>query len=117
MGPFRAFTIKDKFNSNGKESYSFKNLTGTRTSYSWDMFLAYCTTTFQLCIMQLLLALMSCKANILILFLETACPGMRSFGLVRGVRWSRGTRVLGRFMGYLDPNPDVGLVFSCEFQK
>lgn len=35
--------------------------------------------------MQLLLALMNYKTNILILFLETVCPGMHSFELVRGV--------------------------------
>lgn len=90
FGLSRAFIIKDKFSCDGKESCPLETLPGNCTLCSWDMFLTHCTTTFQLCIMQLLLALMSYKAHILILFLETGCPGMHSFGLVWGVRWSRG---------------------------
>lgn len=86
MAPFRAFT---KINSAVmiRTDTSLKTLTGNHTSYSY---LAYSTTTFQLCVMQLLLALMNYKANVLILFLETVCLGMHSFELVRGVGWSRG---------------------------
>lgn len=73
-----------------RKATHLKTLAGNRTSYSWDTFLTYCTTTFQVCVMQLLLALMSYKANILIRFLETVCLGMHSFELVRGVRWNRG---------------------------
>lgn len=90
FGLSRAFIIKDKFSCDGKESCPLETLPGNCILCSWDMFLTHCTTTFQLCIMQLLLALMSYKAHILILFLETGCPGMHSFGLVWGVRWSRG---------------------------
>lgn len=90
FGLSRAFIIEDKFSCDGKESCSLETLPGNCTSCSWAMFLAYCTTTFQLCIMQLLLALMSYKAHILILFLETGYPGMHSFGLVWVVTWSRG---------------------------
>lgn len=87
-GLSRAF-IKDKFSWEGKESCPLEALPGNFTWCSWDMFLAHCTTAFQLRVMQLLLALMSYKAHIPILFLETVCPGLHSFGLVWGVRWSR----------------------------
>lgn len=90
FGLSRAFITKDKFSCDGKESCPLETLPGNCTLCGWDIFLTHCTTTFQLCIMQLLLALMSYKAHILILFLETGCPGMHSFGLIEGVRWSRG---------------------------
>lgn len=90
FGLSRAFIIEDKFSCDGKENCPLETLPGNCTLCSWDMFLTHCTTTFQLCIMQLLLALMSYKVHILILFLETGCSGMQSFGLLWGVRWSRG---------------------------
>lgn len=102
FGPSRAFIIKDKFSCDGEESCPLETWPGNCTLCTWDMFLAHCTTAFQLCVMQLLLALMSYKAHILILFLETGCPEMRSFGLVWGVRWSSGalcTQVLSWIPG------------------
>lgn len=97
-----------------RDGTELKTLTGSHTSRSWYMFLAYCTTTFQLCIMQLLLALMTYKANTLILFLETACPECTLLDQRGELGGAEGTCEIPCFMGYLCPNPGVGMVCSCE---
>lgn len=90
MVPFRAFAITEKFGCNNKECCSFSNFGWQSYLMQLGCILSLLFNHIQLCVMQLLLALMSCKATLLILFLETVCLGKHAFGLVRGVAGSGG---------------------------